>query len=206
MVSQKTAIKQLKALEKRANLIRLAADGWVDDWQTLIATLMSARTTDKKTIPTAELLFKKYSSLKALNKVSEEQIASIIHPVNFYKTKAKHVKALVSILVNDYKSSVPHDFNKLVTLPGVGRKTANVFLAEQGHGTIGVDTHVQYVSRFLGWTSDKKGKQEVIEADLMNLFPKRLWGGLNWIVVRFGQTYTNRKVKDKILNEIKMIK
>ncbi|PIN88599.1 endonuclease III [Candidatus Pacearchaeota archaeon CG10_big_fil_rev_8_21_14_0_10_35_13] len=204
MVSQKTAIKQLKALEKKANMIRLAADGWVDDWQTLIATLMSARTTDKKTIPTAELLFKKYPSLKSLNSSSVEQIASIIRQVNFHKTKAKHIKMLANILVNDYNSIIPHDFNELIKLPGVGRKTANVFLAEQGHSTIGVDTHLSYCAQRLGWTKNKDPTK--IEYDLMNLFPRRLWRKLNWIVVRFGQTYTNKRIKDEILSEIKIIR
>jgi len=99
---------------------------------------------------------------------------------------------------------VPHDFSLLVELPGVGRKTANVFLAEKGHGRIGVDTHVSFVSRKMGWT--KNIEQEKVEKDLEKLFSKKMWGDINWVLVRFGQTYPNRKVKNEILDRIKKIK
>ena len=200
---QKKAIKQLMTLKSMGKKLRLAADGWDCDWKTLIATLMSARTTDKKTIPTAEELFFKYNTIEKIAKAKEEDIANIIRPVNFYKTKAKHIAELAKILVEKYNGEVPHDFNLLIELPGVGRKTTNVFLAEQGHGTIGVDTHLNYMSNYLGWTKNKE--QHKIEFDLEKLFPRRLWGDLNWIVVRFGQTYSNKKVKNKILDKIKII-
>src|SRR3989338_1118565 len=193
MINQKRAIRQLMAIKKMAKELRLAADGWDEDWKTLIATLMSARTTDKITIPIAEELFDKYNNVGKLSKVSVSSIAKIIRPVNFYKTKARNISKSAKILVKEYKGRVPHVFEELVELPGVGRKTANVFLAEQGHGTIGVDTHLTYVSNYLGWAGHK-GQQD-IELDLQNLFPKKLWGDLNWVIVRFGQTYTNRRIK-----------
>ncbi|VVB75732.1 G/T mismatches repair enzyme [uncultured archaeon] len=203
-LKQQIAIKQLLALKKLSSAHRLAADGWDEEWKILVATLMSARTTDKKTIPVAEGLFKKYSSIKKLSKVSPAAIAKLIRPVNFYKTKSRNISRLAKILVRDYCAKVPHDFEKLIELPGVGRKTANVFLAEVGHNTIGVDTHVTYCSRYLGWT--KHAEQEKIEADLKSLFPQNYWGELNWILVRFGQTYTNRREKNEILDKIKQIK
>jgi endonuclease III len=202
MRKNEKAILQLKEIEKLAKEIRLAADGWDQDWKTLIATLMSARTTDKKTIPIASLLFEKYDSIEKLSKADIKDIENIIRPVNFYRTKSKNIISLANILVNTYDCKVPIDFNKLVEFPGVGRKTANVFLAEKGHGTIGVDTHVGWISKQLGWT--KHEKQHIVEKDLMNLFPKNLWGKINWILVRFGQTYPNRKDKLRILNEIKL--
>src|SRR3989344_856235 len=154
MPSSKAAIKQLDALKKLGKNQRLAADGWNEDWKTLIATLMSARTTDKKTIPVAEGLFRRYDSLKKLSNASEKSIGMTIKPVNFYKTKSRNIKKLAQILVNDYNGNVPMDFNKLIELPGVGRKTANVFLAEHNHDAIGVDTHVAYCSQKLGWTKN----------------------------------------------------
>lgn len=201
---QRIAIKQLLALKKLSSAHRLAADGWDEEWKVLVATLMSARTTDKKTIPVAQELFRKYGGVKSLSKASISAIAKIIRPVNFYKTKSRNINKLAKILVRVYNSSVPHDFEKLVELPGVGRKTANVFLAEVGHNTIGVDTHVTYCSRYLGWT--KHTEQEKIEFDLKTLFPQRYWGELNWILVRFGQTYTNRREKNIILDKIKKLK
>ena len=107
-------------------------------------------------------------------------------------------------MVKDYNGGVPHIFEKLIELPGVGRKTANVFLAEYGYGAIGVDTHVDYISHYLGWTKGKN--QEEVERDLMKIFPKKSWGRLNWVLVRFGQTHRSRKEKNRILDEIGKIK
>src|SRR3990172_10420106 len=131
----KTAIKQLMAIKGMAKELRLAADGWDEDWKTLIATLMSARTTDMKTIPVAGALFSRYRNLRELSGADLGEVGVIIRGVNFYKTKAKHIIELAKILFDDYSGKVPHDFAKLVELPGVGRKTANVFLAEYGYAT-----------------------------------------------------------------------
>ena len=204
MINQERAIRQLMAIKKMARDLRLAADGWDEDWKTLIATLMSARTTDKITIPIAEELFDKYNNVGKLSKVSVSSIAKIIRPVNFYKTKARNISKSAKILVKEYKGRVPHVFEELVELPGVGRKTANVFLAEQGHGTIGVDTHVSFISKQLGWT--KYDKQDKVEDDLRRLFPERYWGEINWVLVRFGQTYPSRAKKREILKDIKKIR
>ncbi|HLF53853.1 MAG TPA: endonuclease III [Candidatus Nanoarchaeia archaeon] len=202
-MDRKRAIKQLSVLRKKGIKLRLAADGWNAEWKTLIATLMSARTTDKKTIPVAEGLFQRYKNLKALSTTKLSEVEKLIRGVNFYRTKARNIIALSKILVKDYSSKVPHDFAKLIELPGVGRKTANVFLAEKGHGRIGVDTHVDYISHYLKWTSGKTQKE--VEMDLEKLFPKRYWGRINWILVRFGQTYKSRVEKNKILDGIKKI-
>src|SRR3989344_5001909 len=199
-MNRERALEQLQELEKLGKELRLAADGWNKDWKTLIATLMSARTTDKKTIPVAESLFIKFDTLEKLMKAKEEDIAAIIRPVNFYKGKTKRIKALAKILVEDYNCKVPLDFKKLIELPGIGRKTANVFLAEQGDERIGVYTHVNYCSHYLGWTKGKN--QEEVEKDLEKLFPENLWRKINWVLVRFGQTYTNRTEKNRILDEI----
>ena len=204
MTDKQKALRQLKELEKLGKDKRLAADGWDADWKILIATLMSARTLDRTTIPIAEELFKKFDRIEKLAKASEEEIAEIINGVNFYLNKSKYIKKLSETLVREYQGKVPHDFNKLVELPGVGRKTANVFLAEKGEQTIGVDTHVDYISHYLGWTNGKK--QEEVEKDLKAIFPEKLWGKLNWTLVRFGQTYTNRKEKNGILDKIKEIR
>lgn len=200
-MNKEKALKQLKEIEKFASEIRLAADGWDEDWKTLIATLMSARTTDKVTIPIAERLFDKYGSIERLSRAKVEDIGNIIRGVNFYKTKARNVSNLSKILVKDFNGRVPHEFDKLVELPGVGRKTANVFLAEKGHETIGVDTHVNWISKKMGWTTHDK--QDKVEGDLKRIFPEKYWGKINWILVRFGQTHRSRKKKEEILNKIK---
>jgi len=192
--------KQLKKLEKLSSGMRLAAESWNNDWKTLISTMMSARTRDEKTIPVAEELFKKYN-LKELAHANINDIKKIIKQVNFYKTKSKNIVNCAKILINNYNSKVPMSFNELVKLPGVGRKTANVFLSEFGYDAIGIDTHCAYISKKLNWT--KSNKQEVIENDLKKLFPKKYWKKINPILVRFGKTYTSRKEKDILLDKIK---
>ncbi|MEK6856332.1 MAG: endonuclease III [Nanoarchaeota archaeon] len=203
MINQERALKQFHAIEKLASNLRLAADGWDEDWKTLIATLMSARTTDRKTIPVAEELFRNYKTIKELADARLEDIEGLVMGVNFYKTKARNIVNLATILVREYSGNVPRDFDLLVELPGVGRKTANVFLAEKGDSRIGVDTHVNWISKKMDWT--KSDKQEVVERDLENLFPKELWGRLNWVLVRFGQTYKSRAKKEELLKKIRNI-
>ena len=203
-MNSQRAVRQLNEIRKLAGELRLAADGWDEDWKILIATLMSARTTDRITIPIANSLFGKYYSVEKLAKARVGDIGKIIRGVNFYKTKSRNISKLAGILVREYDSKVPHDFEKLIELPGIGRKTANVFLAEHGHGRIGVDTHVNWISKEMGWT--KSDKQEVVEKDLEELFPRKLWGEINWILVRFGQTYRSRSEKKKILDKIRKIR
>ena len=203
-MNQKTAIKQLKELEKNGRIMRLAAESWKDDYQTLFSTILSARTRDEVTIPTAERLFRKYSSPNKLANAQLKDVKSLIKPINFYKNKSKNIINCARHLVKNYNGRVPHDFDKLVELSGVGRKTANVFLAEHGKHTIGIDTHVFYISRKLGWA--KNNNPHKIEEELRKLFPKKYLNRINTILVRFGKTHTSRKQKDKILNEIKRVR
>ncbi|MBN2420716.1 endonuclease III [Candidatus Woesearchaeota archaeon] len=204
MINLNKAIKQLKELKKLGKNLDLAAENWNQDWQTLIATMLSARTRDDVTIPVANKLFKKYKTVKALAKASIKEIEKSIYSVNFYRNKARNVSNCAKMLDKLYKGKVPHDFNKLIQLPGVGRKTANVFLAESGKQAIGVDTHVHYVSKYLGWTKQKNPHKA--EEDLKKLFPKRIWRSINYILVKFGRSYQSKKKKNEILDEIKKIK
>ncbi len=200
-MSTKIALKQLRELNKRASKIRLAAEKWDEKWKTLIVTILSARTRDEKTIPIAIKLFSKYNKLEKLAKAKLKDVKKVIKQINFYKNKSKNIIKCSKMLVKKYKGKIPTDFNRLIELPGVGRKTANVFLSEQGYDAIGIDTHCAYISRKLGWT--KNMKPEIIEDDLKKLFPKNYWKKVNPILVRFGKTYTSRKEKDKLLENIK---
>jgi len=197
-------IKQLKELEKLSHDdIRLAAEEWSKPWQTLISTQLSARTRDETTIRVSNVLFRKYKTAKSLGNASLGSIQKIIRPVNFFRNKSKNVKNCCKILAKEYKGNPPHDFDKLIKLPGVGRKTANVFLSEMGKQAIGVDTHLSYISQKLGWTKNKNPHK--IEKDLEKLFPHNCWKRINPIVVRFGKTYTSRKKKNLLLERIKSI-
>ena len=197
-------IKQLSALMKYGKDLRLAAEKWESDYETLFATILSARTRDEITILVSKELFKKYGSVKKLAKAELNDIEKLIRPINFYKTKSRNILNCSKEIIKLYQGEIPHDFEKLTKLSGVGRKTANVFLAVIGRPSIGVDTHVSYISQKLDWTENTNPHK--IEKDLQKLFPKKHWRNLNYIVVRFGRTHTSRKEKDMLLEKIKKIK
>jgi len=200
----KTALKQLKAMEKNSKGMRLAAESWSSDFQVLISTILSARTRDEVTIVVAENLFKKYPTAKSLAKAKVSDVEKIIKPVNFYRNKTKNIINCSNELEIGINGTVPHGLDALISLSGVGRKTANVFLAEHGKHALPVDTHVFYLSRKLGWAKDKNPHK--VEEELKKLFPKKYWNRINSTLVRFGKTHTSRKQKDKLLEEIKKIK
>jgi len=193
------AIKQLNKLKKYESDLRLAAE-WNKPWQILISTILSARSRDEKTIEISNKLYKKYPKIENLANARLSDVQKIIRGINYYKTKSKNIINCSKILVKKYNKKVPRDFDKLLELPGVGRKTANVFLAVLGKEAIGVDTHVGSISRELGWT--KNTKPEKVENDLKKLFPKKKWRSINYILVRFGRTYRGKKRKD-ILDEVR---
>jgi endonuclease-3 len=148
-------------------------------------------------------LYKRYDSINKLARARYVDVAKVIRGVNYYKTKAKHIISCAKMIVKNYKGKIPHDFAKLVELPGVGRKTANVFLAEKGHAAIGVDTHLLYCAQRLGWSKNKSPNK--VEEDLKKIFPKSYWGRINYIVVRFGQSYRSKREKNALLDKIKKI-
>jgi endonuclease-3 len=202
-MNSETAVKQLKAMEKIVNEHpedpRLAAEGWGDDWQTLIAIMLSAQTRDTLTIRVCNELFKKYKSPEDLANASLEQIEKDIGSINYYKTKAKRIKGTAEMIVKDGLGDSVED---LIKFPGVGRKTANVYLVEvKKTAAIGVDTHVGRISRKMGWTRNENPAK--VEKDLEELFPKKYWNSINWILVRFGQTIgRSRSKEDEVLSGI----
>lgn len=197
-------LNQLRKLSKKYPEIRLAAEDWKNDYKILFSTILSARTRDEITIPVAERLFVKYPNTKSLSKAKLSEIKKIIKSVNFYKNKSRNIINCAKEIEEKYSGKIPKEIDKLIELPGVGRKTANVFLSELGKNTIGVDTHVSHISRELGWSNNSNPHK--IERDLQKLFPEKYWGHLNPILVRFGKTHTSRKRKDEILKQIKKIK
>lgn len=203
-MNRKRALKQLKELQKYGKDMRLAAEKWESPWQTLIAIILSARTRDETTIRVCKELFRKYRTVEELADAKIEDISKIIKPVNFYKNKSKNIINCSKHLLEEFNGNVPYDFDLLISLAGVGRKTANVFLSEYEHDTIGVDTHVSYISQKLKWV--KSNDTHKIEKELEELFPDKYWNKINPYLVRFGKTYTSRKKKNSILNYIMKIK
>lgn len=165
---------------------RLAGEGWEHVWQTLIATIMSAQTRDETTIPVAEKLFKKYPTLKALASADVKDVRIMIGAVNYCNTKAKHVVETAQLLIEKYDSKVPDKIDELITLPGVGRKTANLIIAEcYNKDGICVDTHVHRISNVFGFVHTKNPTET--ELELQKVAPKRLWKHINRVFVLWGK-------------------
>ena len=193
-------LQKIKSLTPNTPL-RLAAE-WPKKWQILIATILSAQTRDEVTILVCEDLFKKYQGMKRLARAKPSDVEKIIRPVNYHKTKAKRIIETSKILQN---KSIPKTLEELIKLPGVGRKVANVYLAEAHKAdAIGVDTHVARISQKLGWTKNKDPHK--IEKDLEKLFPREYWGKINDTLVRFGKTVgTSRAREDEVIEGVKMM-
>jgi len=200
-MNSRKAVKQLKALQKliKGREPRLAAEQ-SSKWKILISTILASQSRDVLTNKISAILYKRYNSPKKLANAPLSQIKKIIHPVNYYKTKAKHIKETAKIIS---RHGIPRTREELMELPGVGRKVANVYLVEAHNApAIGVDTHLSRISQKLGWTKNKV--PDKIERDLEKLFPKRYWNSINYIVVSFGQLFGNsRKKEDEILSNFK---
>lgn len=193
-----SALKQLRFLKSKAREMRLAADGWRNDWQTLVAIILSARTRDEVTILVCEKMFAKYPTAKRFNELKLGEIKKLIGSVNFYNNKSKMLYSMTQDIVLKFRGKVPRKIEDLITLAGVGRKTANVFLAKKGGAHIGVDTHVNYISNYLGWVKTKDPVK--VEKGLEELFPKAKWKRVNNTLVMFGKTYTSKREKDALLD------
>ena len=157
-----------------------------DPWQLLVATVLSAQTTDDTINRITPRLFARYPTPADLAAANPEEIEAIIFSSGFYRQKTKEIVALSRALVERFDGLVPTELEKLVTLPGVGRKTASVVLAEAFRSpAIAVDTHVTRVSRRLDLTTNVDPVK--IEQDLRALFPRREWAGVSMRIIQFGR-------------------
>ena len=153
---------------------------------TLIATILSARTRDTQVLKVYPGFRKKFPTLASLAKADPSDIAAAISSIGFYHNKAKSISGVAKRLVAEYGGAVPSNMDDLLTLPGVGRKTANCVRAFAfNQPAVCVDTHVFRVTHRLGWT---KGKTpERVEQDLIRLVPKKIWSDVNRTMVQFGR-------------------
>lgn len=156
-------------------------------FEILISTLLSLRTKDEVTIEATARLFQKASDPFSMKKLNIEEIKKLIYPVGFYPTKASRILKICEILIDRYNGDVPSTMEELLDLPGVGRKTANLVLAE-GYKipAICVDTHVHRISNRTGYVKTKN--PEKTEDALRKKLPKKYWIIYNEILVAFGQT------------------
>jgi len=158
-----------------------------DPFQVLIATLLSARTQDATTLAASTRLFRVARTPKTMARLSVRQIERLIYPVSFYRHKAKHVKATCRMLVSRFGGRVPTTMEELLTLPGVGRKTANLvlILAFKSLVNICVDTHVHRISNRLGWV--RTNTPDETEQALYRATASRWWPYINLYLVTWGQ-------------------
>ncbi len=154
--------------------------------QLVIATVLSARCTDKRVNLVTARLFKKYKNVRAYAKAPIEEIEEIIYPTGFYHAKARHIRGLAEKVITDFGGEVPSTLEELITLPGVGRKTANVVL---GHAFdtpgITVDTHFGRLSRRFGWTQSLDPVK--VEYEVGELIPQAEWTNLSQRMIWHGR-------------------
>ncbi len=152
----------------------------------LISSLISTRTKDQVTLEASRRLFQAADTPQAMVQLNEQKIADLIFPAGFYRTKARQILELSRILISTYQGQVPDDPDKLLELPGVGRKIANLTLSLAFKiEAICVDTHVHRIANRLGWVST--ASPEDTERKLQILLPRSLWIPLNETLVLFGQ-------------------
>ena len=158
-----------------------------DPYKVLVRTILSQRTRDENTDQATDALFDVYPDIYAVADAPVEEVQKLIKPAGFYRVKAGRIQEVSRILIDQYGGEVPDDMDELLTLPGVGRKTANcVFVFAFRKAAIPVDTHVHRISNRWGIADTKK--PEDTELVLMEKVPKELWVDLNDLMVQFGQT------------------
>lgn len=172
---------ELPAVEKIAEQSR------EDPFDVLISTLLSAQTRDPVTAAASARLFRAARTPRTMAKLTTRRIQSLIYPVSFYRHKAKHVRQTCRILVDKFGGRVPDTMEELLTLPGVGRKTANLvlILSFKSLNNICVDTHVHRISNRLGWVRTRT--PEETERALYAATAARWWPYINLYLVTWGQ-------------------
>jgi|SRR3989344_3620638 len=179
---------------------RLAGDSWKYDWQTLITTIYSAQSRDELTIPVMESTFKALPSLQKYANAPLSKIKKLTKKINYYKTKSKNSKKTAQLLLKNFNGKVPDTIESLVTLPGVGRKTANLVLIKI-HNKYGicVDTHVHRISNTLRLVNTKTPHET--ELALQKIAPKRCWNKINRYFVLWGKEVPGRD-KERLLSNL----
>jgi endonuclease-3 len=173
-------------LKWQAPVITFIATKGASPFEILISTLLSLRTKDEVTVEASRRLLAQARTPEQILGLGENKISHLIYPVGFYPTKAKRLIQISQILIDQYGGRVPADLNKLLELPGVGRKTANLVLAEGFKmDAICVDTHVHRISNRIGYVQTKTPEQT--EFSLRKKLPRKYWIHYNELLVAFGQ-------------------
>lgn len=190
---KKLFLKINKKLKELYPTIKIALN-YSNPWELLVATILSAQTTDKKVNEITAKLFKKYKNIDDYAKAKVEEFAEDIKGVNYYKNKAKFIVENAKIIKEKFNGKVPKTMAGMLTLKGVARKTANVVLgvAFNVFEGIVVDTHVKRLTKLLGLTEETN--PEKIERDLMQIIPKGVeWRDFPLRLIQYGRDYCPAK-------------
>jgi len=182
-------IRRLRIAYPKAKIVL----DYSSDWELLVAVILSAQSTDKQVNQVTKKLFRKYHTLRDYAEADRAQLEQDIHSTGFFRNKAKHIQGSAQRILHDHGGSIPHTMAKLITLPGVARKTANIVLsnaypdayASDPDSGIAVDTHVHRLSRRLG-LSDAKTPNKT-EPILMKLVPRDEWSGFSYLLIEHGR-------------------
>ncbi|GBD34220.1 Endonuclease III [bacterium HR34] len=191
-IKAKKIIRKLKELFPEVKI----ALNFSHPWELLVATILSAQTTDKKVNEVTEKLFKKYKTIESYANAPLSQLQKDISSINYYKNKARFIKESAKMILEEFGGKVPDNMEDLLKLKGVARKTANIVLYS-GFGKtegIAVDTHVKRLTRLWGLT--KNTNPDKIEQDLMKIIPKKEWGDFSLRVIEYGRKYCPAKPHD----------
>ncbi|MCI9275517.1 MAG: endonuclease III [Clostridia bacterium] len=174
-------------------------------FEMLVAVMLSAQCTDERVNKTTPSIFAKYSTPKDFADIDINELEELIHPCGFYKNKAKNIKKCAQMIMEKYNGEVPKNMEDLISLPGVGRKSANVVMLEafgdaQG---IAVDTHCKRIANKIGLSDEKE--PEKIEQDLLKIFDKEDYKDINHLLIWHGRNTCiarNPKCEECVLKEI----
>jgi endonuclease III len=187
-----TPLAVIKGLNKTYKPFKTVLN-YKTDWQLLFAILLSAQTTDANVNKVTAILFKELPSVEAIAKAPITKLEKLIYSTGYYKAKAKNLKAAAQKISKDFSGRVPKTVAELITIPGVGRKTANVFTHvwyETAEGVV-VDTHIHRVSNRTGVSSAKTAEQ--VERDVMNNLDKKHWIIYSDLTIQHGRAICDAK-------------
>lgn len=165
-------------------------------FELLVAVMLSAQCTDKKVNEVTPSLFAKYKTVDDYARASIKDLERLVYQTGFYRAKAKHIKEAAIVVRDQFGGVLPRTMKAMLTIPGVGRKTANVVLGN-AYGVsegVAVDTHVRRLAGVLGLSGEKA--IPAIEQDLMRIFPKKEWFRLTYYLIEYGRKYCPAKKHD----------
>ena len=186
MKTKKEAVEIINILKEYYPDVVCSLD-FTNPFEMMVSVMLAAQCTDERVNKTTPFLFDKYNSPEKMVKISQEELEKIIHPCGFFKTKAKNIIATSQILLDKFDGQVPNNMKDLQSLPGVGRKSANVIMLEAFHDPqgIAVDTHAKRISNRIGFSNESD--PEKVELDLLKQIPKELYYDVNHLLVWHGR-------------------